>query len=254
MALLTGRDWWGKMGDKMNQEPEECPEWAQLVCGTWVKPKHWEWSRSEWAFRCMMCGKVAKNSGHVEGEAHVKNLRNWRYKGHDQRATRITTNMSFDYENPWQFTAADLPDQDDRTALAVWAGADADEGQRARATPSPRAAPGLEPPWNQLIDDVRGLGEDVRVLRGLREDVLGLREDVHGLGEEVRGVGEDVRGLRGLRDQLIDDVRGLREDVRGLRGLRDQLNDDVRGLRGDVEELKQLVQGTRNVAPYWHQS
>ena len=139
--------------------------------------------------------------------------------------------MSFDYENPWQFTAADLPDQDDRTALAVWAGADADEGQRARATPSPRAAPGLEPPWNQLIDDVRGLGEDVRVLRGLREDVLGLREDVHGLGEEVRGVGEDVRGLRGLRDQLIDDVRGL---------------------RGDVEELKQLVQGTRNVAPYWH--
>ena len=108
--------------------------------------------------------------------------------------------MSFDYENPWQFTAADLPDQDDRTALAVWAGADADEGQRARATPSPRAAPGLEPPWNQLI-------------------------------EEVRGLGEDVRGLRGLRDQLIDDVRGL---------------------RGDVEELKQLVQGTRNVAPYWH--
>ena len=160
--------------------------------------------------------------------------------------------MSFDYENPWQFTAADLPDQDDRTALAVWTiGADADSGP-ARATPSPRAAPGLEPPWNQLIDDVRGLGEDVRVLRGLREDVLGLREDVHGLGEEVRGVGEDVRGLRGLRDQLIDDVRGLREDVRGLRGLRDQLNDDVRGLRGDVEELKQLVQGTRNVAPYWH--
>ena len=68
-----------KMGDKMNQDPEECPEWAQLVCGTWVKPKHWEWSQSEWAFRCMMCGKVAKNSGHVESDAHVKNLRNWRY-------------------------------------------------------------------------------------------------------------------------------------------------------------------------------